>query len=64
MSKFSVVATYPPTSKAGMSPERAWVTDGEKLVEVKVGSTVAGARITKIEGTTVYTSTGAIRAAK
>jgi|GEM_PF-5661060 len=58
--KFAVVATYPSTPNAGMAPERAWVTDGEKLVEVRVGSQIGGARVTKIVGTTVKTTAGDI----
>ena len=60
---YSVVATYPSTNP-GVAPERAWVTNGEKLVEVTVGSSVSGARVTKIDGTNVHTSAGTIRVAR
>ena len=60
---YAVVATYP-SSEPGVTPQRAWVTNGEKLVEVAVGSSIEGARVTKIDGTTVYTSMGAIHAAR
>lgn len=60
---FVVVATYPSTTQPGMQPERAWVTDGQKLVEVKVGSVINGAKVTGISGTTVTTSAGSIKSA-
>jgi hypothetical protein len=61
---FSVVATYPSTTQPGMQPQKAWVTNGERLVELQIGATLNGARVTKIEGTTVHTTRGVIRAAK
>ncbi|MDF8363299.1 MULTISPECIES: hypothetical protein [Achromobacter] len=64
VSGFSVVATYPSTTQPGMQPQKAWVTNGERLVELQVGATLNGARVTKIEGTTVHTTRGVIRAAK
>lgn len=60
VSAFKVVATYPVTQQPGMLPEKAWITDGESLVQVKVGSSVAGAQVTRIEGTTVFTTRGTI----
>lgn len=64
VSGFSVVATYPSTTQPGMQPQKAWVTNGERLVELQVGASLNGARVTKIEGTTVHTTRGVIRAAK
>lgn len=64
VSGFSVVATYPSTTQPGMQPQKAWVTNGERLVELQTGATLNGARVTKIEGTTVHTTRGVIRAAK
>lgn len=56
LKRFSVVATYP----SGSNPEKAWVTDGNKLHELRVGSRIGGATVTAIEGTTVKTSAGNI----
>lgn len=61
---FSVVATYPSTTSPGVKPEKAWITNGEQLVQVVVGSVVNGAKVTGIQGTTVYTSHGVIRSPK
>lgn len=58
---YSVVATYPSTTSAGMQPEKAWVTNGQRLLQVMVGSKVGSATVTRIEGTTVFTTQGEIR---
>lgn len=61
---YRVVATYPATQTAGMPAQKAWVTNGQKLIEVVVGSSINGARVTGIQGVTVQTSAGTILAAK
>lgn len=63
--RYSVVATYPSTTSGKMTAEKAWITDGNKLLQVVVGSKIEDrAKVTRIEGTTVYTSHGTIRATK
>lgn len=64
ISKYVVVATYPSTVQPGMPAERAWITDGKTLVEVRAGSTIQGVKVTGIQGTNVVTSAGTIPAAK
>jgi len=64
LNQYQVVATYPSTEKAGMQAQRAWVTNGEQLVELKVGATIQGARVTRIEHTTVHTTAGIIHPAR
>lgn len=61
---YSVVATYPSTTSKGVSPQKAWVTNGERLIQVTVGSTIEGAKVSRIEGTNVHTNRGIIRAPK
>lgn len=62
LSAYAVVATYPSTTQPGMAPEKAWVTDGQRLIQLKVGSSIDGARVTKLEGTNVVTTRGTISA--
>jgi len=64
LGQYQVVATYPSTEKAGMQAQRAWVTNGEQLVELKVGATIQGARVIRIEHTTVHTTAGVIHPAR
>lgn len=60
LGSFKVVGVYP-SERMGVSPEKAWVTDSETLIEVIVGSSLNGAKVTKIEGNAVYTNRGIIR---
>lgn len=61
---YSVVATYPSTTSKGVSPQKAWVTNGERLIQLTVGSMIEGAKVSRIEGTNVHTNRGVIRAPK
>ncbi len=61
---YRVVATYPSTTQSAMPAQKAWITNGEKLIEVVVGSTINGAKITGFEGTKVITTAGVIYPAK
>lgn len=60
LSKYKMIGVYP-SSSSGVAPQLAWVMDGERLIEVSVGSTFDGLRVTRIENNTVYTNRGAIR---
>jgi hypothetical protein len=51
-----VRATYPSTG----TPVQAWIQDDNKVTNVHVGDMIKGARIIKIEGLTVTTSSGKI----
>ena len=57
---FNVVATYPAVG-GDVKSQRAWVTNGQKLIEVSVGSRIGNAVITSINGSTVVTSEGSIK---
>lgn len=59
LSAYKVVGVYP-SERMGVAPQKAWVTNGESLIEVIVGSTLDGARVTKIANGTVHTNKGAI----
>ena len=61
---FVVVATYPSNPQPGMPTEKAWVTNGSQLLEIKVGSKIGDATVRGISGATVSTSAGTIRAVK
>lgn len=60
ITSYKVVGMYP-SERMGVAPQKAWVTNGENLIELMVGSTLSGAKVTKIASGTVHTNKGVIR---